>query len=113
VADDRDRETKRTIIVADDGRRGSTGIILLVALILIVLAVLFFAGVFNRGDDRALNVQVNTPDVNVIVPQSQVPVTPLPQTQVPPPVNVNVVTPPIEQPPGNLSNTETSVTNSG
>ena len=109
MADDRDPDTKRTIIVSGDGRRGSAGIILLVALIFIVLAVLFFAGVFDRGDERELNVQVNTPDVNVIVPQNQVPVvTPLPQTQVPPPVSVNVVTPPIEPPPGNLSNTETN-----
>jgi hypothetical protein len=113
VADDSERETERTTIVRSDGDgRGSAWIILVVALIVIILALLFFGGVFDR-DESELNVQINTPDVNVIVPETQVPVVTVPEVQVPPDVNVNVITPPAEPPEQNLSNTETPVTNRG
>lgn len=105
---DREGDKERTVIVTTDGEgRGIGAILLVVALVVILFAVLFFGGVFDRGQPQ-LNVDVNTPDVNVIVPPSQVPVTPTPQAQVPP-VNVDVTTTPAE----NLSNTETSVGNSG
>ena len=111
--DENKRDTERTTIVTTDGDgRGSTGIILVVALIAIVLAVLFFAGVFDRDDEPELNVTVNSPDVNVIVPETQLPPLTVPEIQPLPDVNVNVTTPPPE-PEGNLSNTGTAITNSG
>ena len=110
MADDRERETDRTTIIRSDGDgRGNPALILVVALIVILLAVLFFAGVFDRGDERDIN--VDTPDVNVIVPQTQVPVVQTPELYPPPDVNVNVTTPP-PLPEENLGNT-TIVNNSG
>jgi flagellar basal body-associated protein FliL len=113
VADDRERDTEHTTIVTRDGDgRGSAGIMLIVALIVIVLAVLFFTGVFDRNDNSDLNVTVNSPDVNVIVPETQLPPLTTPVTQPPPPdVNVNVSTPPPEPPTDNLSNTTNLVNN--
>lgn len=114
MADDREGDSERTTIVTSDGgRRGSAGIIVLVALVVIVLAVLFFAGVFDRGDERELNVEVNTPDVNVIVPETPTPVVTVPEAQVPPDVNVNVTTPPLEPPEENLGNTESDLNDIG
>lgn len=114
MANDRERDTKRTTIITSDGDgRGSAGIILVLALIIIILAVLIFSGAFSRGDDHDLNVAVNAPDVNVIVPQTQVPVVTVPETQVvpPPDVNVNVATPPTEPREENLGNTENTLAN--
>ena len=115
MADDRERDTERTTVVTSDrGGRGGTGIILVLVVILIILALLFFAGVFDRRDEPELNVTVNTPDVNVIVPETQLPPLTVPEVQPPPPdVNVNVTTPPPELPEENLSNTGTAVNNSG
>jgi len=115
VADDSERDSERTTIVTSDGDgRGSAAIVLVVVvLIVILLAALFFGGAFNRGEERELNVDINTPDVNVIVPQTQVPVVTVPEVQVPSNVNVNMATPPTELPEENLSNTGTAVTNSG
>ena len=110
VADDRERETERTTVVTSDRGRGGAGIILVLAVILIILALLFFAGVFDRDDEPELNVTVNSPDVNVIVPETQLPPLTVPEVQPLPDVNVNVTTPPPELPEENLSNT---VTNSG
>jgi len=114
VADDDERDTKRTTIVTSD-REGRGGAVLVVAVmvILVLLLLLFFGGGFKRDEQPQLNVDVNTPDVNVIMPQTQVPVMPVPQTQTPPSVNVNVTTPPPEPPAENLSNTEIGVTNRG
>jgi hypothetical protein len=115
VADKRGRGTERTTIVRTDPEgRGTAGIILLVALVVIILAVLFFAGVFSRSDDRELNVAVNAPDVNLVVPETQTPVVavPVPESQVPPDVNVNVTTPPAEPlPEENLSTSNNTLTN--
>lgn len=115
MADDRERDTERTTIIKRDGNgRGGAWMILLVALIVLILAVLFFAGAFNRGGDRDVNVDINTPDVNVIMPETQVPVVPIPQTEPPPDVNVNVTTPSAEPPPEtNLGNTENVLANTG
>jgi hypothetical protein len=114
VADDRERDTERTTVVTSDrGSRGGAGIILALAVILIIVALLFFAGVFDRGDEPELNVTVNSPDVNVIVPETQLPPLTVPQTQPAPDVNVNVTTPPQELPEENLSNTGSAATNSG
>jgi len=115
VADDRERDSERTTIVTTDGDgRGSAGIILVVALIAILLAVLFFGGVFDRGvDDDELNVDINTPDMNVTLPETQTPVIVVPEVQAPPDINVNVTTPPPEAPADDVSNTESVVTNSG
>lgn len=117
MADDRDRdsdrETRRTTIVTTDGDgRGSAAIILLVVVVAILLAVLFFGGVFDRDDEDQLNVELNTPDVNVNLPESTLPPPPpiivAPDTQAPPPdVNVNITTQPAEE---NLDN---AVSNSG
>ena len=113
MADDRERETERTTVVTSDRGRGGAGIILVLAVILIILALLFFAGVFDRDDEPELNVTVNSPDVNVIVPETQLPPLTVPEVQPPPPdVNVNVTTPPPELPEENLGNTG-AVTNSG
>ena len=69
MADDRERDTEHTTVVTrDGGGRGGAGIVLVLALIVILLAVLFFSGVFDRNDEPELNVMVNSPDVNVIVP---------------------------------------------
>ena len=112
MADDRERETERTTVVTSDrGGRGGAGIILVFALILIILALLFFTGVFDRDRESEVNVTVNSPDVNVIVPDTQLPPLTVPETQPPPNVNVNVTTPPPELPEENLSNTGTAVTN--
>lgn len=114
MADDRERDTERTTVVTSDrGGRGGAGIILVFAVILIILALLFFTGVFDRDRESELNVTVNSPDVNVIVPETQLPPLTVPETQPPPNVNVNVTTPPPELPEENLSNTGTAVTNSG
>jgi hypothetical protein len=116
VADDRERDTDRTTIVTrdSDGRGGGAGIVLVVALIVIILAVLFFSGVFDRDQEPELNVTVNSPDVNVIVPETQLPPLTVPEVQPPPPdVNVNVTTPPSEPPADNLSNTANTVANTG
>jgi len=114
VANDRERDSDRTTIVTRDGDgRGGAIIILVVAVIVLLLAVLFFVGAFNRDDQQDLNVDMNTPDVNVIVPPTQVPMTPMPEVQSPPPnVNVNVTTPPPEPPTDNL-NTTNALSNSG
>jgi hypothetical protein len=114
VANDRERDSDRTTIVTRDGDgRGGAVIILVVAVIILLLAVLFFAGAFNRDDAQDLNVDMNTPDVNVIVPPTQAPLTPMPEVQSPPPnVNVNVTTPPPE-PTDNLTNTTNTLSNSG
>jgi hypothetical protein len=119
VADDREPDTERTTIVTTDGGdRGSSWIVLLLAVIAILLAVLFFTGVFDRGDDDdELNVDVNTPDMNAMMlpPETQTPVIVVPGAQVPAPppdINVNVTAPPPEPPADNLSN-ESNVTNSG
>jgi hypothetical protein len=115
MADDRERDNERTTIVTRDGNRGGgAGIILVVALIIIILAVLFFGGVFDRHEEPEMNVTVNSPDVNVIVPDTQLPPLTVPEGQAPPPnVNVNVATPPPEPPVDNLSNTANTVTNTG
>ena len=114
MADDSERHTERTTIITSEGNgRGTAMIVLVAALIVIILAMLFFGGMFNRDDARELNVDINTPDVNVILPQTQVPVVTVPEAQVPPDANVNVTTPPPDLPEDNLSNTETAVTNSG
>jgi hypothetical protein len=118
VAEDRERETDRkrehTIITTDGDGRGSAAIILLVALVAILLAVLFFGGIFDRDDETDLNIGVNTPpDVNLIVPETQPlppPVIIAPDTQAPPPdVNVNVSLPPPAE--DNLSDVEDVTTN--
>jgi hypothetical protein len=114
MADDRERKTERTIVTSDGERGGSGAVIaILVLLVVVLLAVLFFSGVFNRDDQQDLNVEVNTPDVNVIVPPTQLPpLTPMPEGQSPPDVNVNVTTPP-PAPTDNLGNTANTATNSG
>jgi hypothetical protein len=114
VTDEKERETEHTTIVTRDGNgRGGAAIILVVALIVILLAVLFFSGVVNRHEEPELNVMVNSPDVNVVVPPTSLPPLTVPEGQVPPPnVNVNVTTPP-EPPVDNLSNTANTVTNTG
>ena len=116
MADDRERDTEHTTVVTrDGGGRGGAGIVLVLALIVILLAVLFFSGVFDRNDEPELNVMVNSPDVNVIVPQtSSLPPVTLPEAPPPPPdVNVNVTTPPPELPADNVSNTANTVANTG
>ena len=114
MADDRERKTERTIVTSDGDRGGSGAIIAIVVLLVIVLlAVLFFSGVLNRDENPELNVMVNTPGVNVVMPDSQVPpLTPMPEAQAPPPnVNVNVTTPPPE-PTDNFGNTANTLGNS-
>ena len=120
MADDNDRDsdriTKRTIVTSDgDGRRSAT-IILLVALVAILLAVLFFGGTFDRDDESDLNIDVNAPpDINLTLPETQPlppPVIIPPDTQAPPPdVNVNVALPPPAE--DNLGDVEGVTTNSG
>lgn len=116
MADDNDSDLNRkhTIVTTDGDGRGNAAIILLVALVAILLAVLFFGGVFDRNDESDLNVDVNAPpDINVNVPATQVPppVIIAPDTQAPPPdVNINVVTPPPEE---NLNDVEGVTINSG
>jgi hypothetical protein len=78
---DRERETVRdtertTVIQTDGGRGGGSGVLLAVILIIVLLAVLFFifSGSFNRAADKVgVNVNVDTPkvevpDINVKVP---------------------------------------------
>jgi hypothetical protein len=114
VADDKEHDTERTTIVRSNGNGGgAAGIILVAALILIILAVLFLGGFLNREEEEELNVQINTPDVNLILPETQVPVTTIPDVQVPPDVNVNITTPPPEAPEEEFNNAETAITNSG
>jgi hypothetical protein len=69
----------------------------------------------GKGNGRwpRLNVQINTQDVNLILPETQVPVTTIPDVQVPPDVDVNITTPPPEAPEEELNNAETAITNSG
>ena len=74
------RDTERTTIIQTDGGRdrGGGGVILAVVLILALLAVLYFvfSGSFNRAADSVgVNVNVETPkvevpDVDVKVPES-------------------------------------------
>ena len=114
MADDRERETEhRTTVVSSDGDgRGSAALVIAVLALLIVLAVVFFSGILNRNDDQDLNVELNQPGVNVIMPP-ETPLPPLttPEVQPPPPdVNVNVTTPP-PPPEENLGNS--AITNSG
>lgn len=117
MAEDRDPDTERTTIVTTDGDgRGSAGIILIVALIAILLAVLFFGGLFDRDDERDVNLDI-APDVNLTLPDTQLPPPPpvivVPEGQAPPPdVNVNITTPPPE-PAENLSDADTVEANSG
>jgi hypothetical protein len=107
VADDRERDTERTTIVTTDGDgRGSAGLILLVALIVILLAVLFFGGVFDRDDASDLNLAVTTPDANLAMPPAPPQVIVVPEGQAQPPdVNVNITTPPPENPPPEANDT--------
>lgn len=109
MADDRESDTERTTIVTTDrDGRGSARIVLAVLAILILLAVLFFGGVFDREDERDLNVAIETPDVNLIVPETQVPVVEVPPVEVPPDVNVNVITPPPEPLPPETNDSDQS-----
>jgi preprotein translocase subunit SecF len=70
---DRPRETVRdtertTTVVQTDGGRGGGGMIVAVILILVLLAVLYFlfSGGFNRAADKVgVNVNVETPKVEV------------------------------------------------
>jgi hypothetical protein len=112
MAEDKDREpdrdTRHTIITTDGDGRGNAAIILLVALVAILLAVLFFGGVFDRDDQNDLNIDVNAPpDINLTLPETQTQPPPIvipPETQTPPPdVNVNVTVPPTDD---NLGNSE-------
>ena len=111
MADDRERETERTTIVKSDGDgRGSAALVIALIALLLVLAALFFGGIFDRDEDEDLNVQLNQPGVNVIMPPETLPpvtTMPMPDVQAPPPdINVNVTTPPAELPEENLTNTE-------
>lgn len=79
---DRERETVRdterttTVIQTDGGRSSGGGVLLAVLLIVVLLAVLYFifSGSFNRAADKVgVNVNVDTPkvevpDINVKVP---------------------------------------------
>ncbi len=112
MADERERDTERTTIVTTDGDgRSSAGIILVVALIAILLAVLFFGGIFDRDDERDDNLDI-APDVNVTMPDAQLPPPPVivvPDTQAPPPdVSVNVTAPPPAEEQGNADSVETN-----
>ncbi|HEX6374763.1 MAG TPA: hypothetical protein VFZ91_03480 [Allosphingosinicella sp.] len=71
------RDTERTTVVQTDGRRGGgAGLVIAVLAIVALLAVLFFvfSGSFNRAaDEIGVNVNVDTPkvevpDVNIKVP---------------------------------------------
>ena len=75
------RETERVTIIRDGGdRSGGSGVLIgvLVVLVALVLAFLFFCGSFNRAAHEAgVNVNVNTPslkapDINVKVPDVKV-----------------------------------------
>jgi hypothetical protein len=117
VAEDKerepDRDTKQTIVTTEGSGSGNAAIILLVALVAILLAVLFFGGVFDRDDQSDLNIDVNAPpDVNLTLPETQPPPVVIPpDTQTPPPdVNVNVNVPPADD---NLGNAEGVTTNTG
>jgi hypothetical protein len=70
---ERIRDTERTTIIqtGDGDRRGGGGMIIAIVLILglVVLAFVLFGGGLNRAaDEVGVNVNVDTPDINVKIP---------------------------------------------
>jgi type IV secretory pathway VirB10-like protein len=114
MADDKERETQRTTVVRSDGdgRSSAAIVIAVIALLIVALAVVFFSGILQRNNNQDLNVELNQPGVNVIVPDTQLPPLTTPEVQSPPPdVNINVTTPPPQLPEENVGNSV--ITNSG